>query len=91
MIKYAFPFWQLIASPTRNVSRKMETVNMLKKYCGEEFAFYYLFLNNQIVALLIPVFFSLTLWGIDLYHQFINPEYVNKSSYNIWYGLFIAV
>jgi len=69
----------------------METTNMLKKYCGEEFAFYYLFLNNQIVTLVIPVFFSIVLTMIDLYYRFSNPDYNAKNNYTIWYGLFIAV
>jgi len=69
----------------------MESTNILKRYCGEELAFYYLFLNNQIVTFIIPVFISIALWFRAKYNETYATEKPASDDIQIWYGRLLAV
>lgn len=71
----------------------LEPVHMIKKYYGERFGFYYLYLLNYQAMLFFPAVAGLLLFAWQMYNYSLsgNMQESVDSAWNGVFGLFLAV
>ena len=76
-----------------NWSKYLEPVHMLKKYYGERFGFYYLYLINYQAMLLYPALVGVLLFAQQIlsYIKSGNMNEAIDSPWNGLYGLFLCI